>query len=268
MLPGLLASALLILLAGPALAQAERVVEIPSRGQPVRALLIQPPQPAGSVILLAGGHGNIDLSPDGAIGWGRDNHLVRTRALYAAAGYVTLVPDIAPDLKQGREVVPRYRVGAPNAADIGAAVVYLRALKPPVVVIGTSRGSISAANAAARLTGASRPDGLVVSSAFLDRSAGLFSVPGAAGSPSRLNLPVLVIEHRHDTCKVTGPEAVEPFLAWMASGGGKAEIAWMDGGTAPRGDPCESRAAHGFPGLDGEVVAATVSWIRTKVGVR
>lgn len=266
-MPGFRTALALVLafLAGPAFAQAERTVEIASRGQQVRGLLIQPQQPVGSVVLLAGGHGNIDLSPDGTIGWGRDNQVVRTRALYAAAGFITLVADIAPDLKQGKDVVPRYRVSAQNAADIGAAVAYLRALKPPVVLIGTSRGTISAANAAARLTGANRPDGLVVSSAFLDRSVGLFSVPGVAGSPSRLNLPLLVIEHRHDTCRVTGPEAVDPFLAWMAAGGVKVDVVWMDGGDPPRGDPCETRAAHGFPGLDDQVVSATTSWIRSKV---
>ena len=59
----------------PAFAQSERAVEIPSRGQTVRALLIMPDNPVGSVILLAGGHGKLDLAPNGAIGWGRGNQL-------------------------------------------------------------------------------------------------------------------------------------------------------------------------------------------------
>ncbi len=64
------------LAAGPV--RAEEVVEVPTRpGQVVRALLIAPPSAKGAVILLAGGHGNLRLSRDGAIGWGRRNLLVR-----------------------------------------------------------------------------------------------------------------------------------------------------------------------------------------------
>ena len=38
------------------------------------------------------------LTREGRIGWGGGNQLVRTRADYARAGFLTLVPDIAPDL--------------------------------------------------------------------------------------------------------------------------------------------------------------------------
>src|SRR5262245_47710656 len=83
--------------------QAEEVIEILTpRGPKVRALLLKPGARLGSVILLAGGHGNLALGANGKIGWGAGNQLVRTRAGYAEAGFVTLVPDIAPDLKKGK----------------------------------------------------------------------------------------------------------------------------------------------------------------------
>jgi len=245
---------------------ADSVVEIPSRGLAVRALLVQPANPIGSVILLAGGHGNINLSPTGKIGWGADNEVVRTRAAYAAAGYVTLVPDIAPDLKAADgSGVAGYRIGDKNAADIGAEVGYLRGLKSPVILIGTSRGSLSAANAVARLTGAARPDALVISSPLVGTDARDFTVEKTAGNdPARLNLPFLLIEHRADICPATLPSGVEPFRQWVEQNGRRLDILWMEGGDAPRGDPCDARAPHGFPGIDGKVVAATVAWIKAQ----
>jgi hypothetical protein len=45
---------------------------------------------------MAGGNGRLDLAEDGRIWSLMNNQLVYTRALYAKAGYVTLVPDVAP----------------------------------------------------------------------------------------------------------------------------------------------------------------------------
>jgi hypothetical protein len=101
--------AVAVLSTDPAVAQKEDVIEIASRNQRVRALLLTPARPAGSVILLTGGHGNLALGKDGSIGWGAGNQLVRTRAAYSGSGFATLVPDITPDLKQGSGGVAGYR---------------------------------------------------------------------------------------------------------------------------------------------------------------
>src|SRR5258707_5085658 len=92
-------AATIAVIATPALAQSapsETVIEVESRGQKVRALLIKPERPVGSVILLAGGHGKLDLGADGKIGWGVGNQLVRTRAAYAQAGLITAVAGHPP----------------------------------------------------------------------------------------------------------------------------------------------------------------------------
>jgi hypothetical protein len=89
--------ALMLLIVAPAFAQSEKPVEIDSRGQRVRALFLTPARdPVGSVILMAGGNGRLDLAEVGRIWSLMNNQLVYTRALYAKAGYVTLVPDVAP----------------------------------------------------------------------------------------------------------------------------------------------------------------------------
>jgi hypothetical protein len=87
-LAALVLSAVGLLSGSPALAQKQEVVEIASRNQRVRALLLKPGRPVASVILLAGGDGKLSLGKDGKIGAG--NQLVRTRADYAKAGFATL----------------------------------------------------------------------------------------------------------------------------------------------------------------------------------
>jgi hypothetical protein len=125
------------------LAQKQEVVEINTRAQQARAQLLQPEKARATVILLAGGHGNLALGKGGAIGWGADNQLVRTRSAYAKAQFATLVPDIAPDLKRGKGGVPRYRWSQAYARDIGAYVKFMRTIAAPVYLIGTSRAALS-----------------------------------------------------------------------------------------------------------------------------
>lgn len=249
----------------PALAQSEGMVEIASRGQKVRALLIKPAQPSASVILLAGGHGKLDLSADGKIGWGAGNQLVRTRASYARAGFVTAVPDIAPDLKTPTGTVNYYRINQSHADDIGALVKHLRAMKPPVIVVGTSRGAISAANAVAKLSGEARPDALVLTAAMLmpvDAKTPSAHM-AAGGDPKRLQVPLLIVGHRKDRCKWTLPSSIETFRTWHGRGGGAIDVVMLDGPEG-KGDPCEAQSAHGFAGIDDQVVATVSEWIKRR----
>jgi hypothetical protein len=259
-------SATIIAIATPALAQSgpsETVIEVESRGQKVRALLLKPERPIGSVILLAGGHGKLDLGADGKIGWGVGNQLVRTRAAYAQAGFITAVPDIAPDLKTPSGVVPYYRIAPSHARDVGALAAYLRALKPPVVVVGTSRGAISAGNAVAKLSGSPRPDAMVLTAAMLMTiEPKVPSVQRAADNDAkRLQVPTLVVGHKKDRCRWTAPASVATFKAWYEKGGRTLDVVILDGPDGS-GDPCEARAAHGFAGIDGQVVAAVGGWIK------
>ena len=62
------------------------LVTISSRGQSIRAVQIVPKVKLGSVILLAGGNGRLDITAKGAITKLANSQLVRTRAKYAQAG--------------------------------------------------------------------------------------------------------------------------------------------------------------------------------------
>jgi hypothetical protein len=193
-----------------------------------RAVLIKPSAPRGSVILLPGGDGAIRAGDSGDIQGLRGNQLVRTRHAYAARGLAVLVADAGTDLK--------------------SAVDYMAAIRRPVTVIGTSRGTLRAAEGIAR---GARPDALVLTSGFLSPDSGSGSnVMSILGSPAALPR-TLVIHHRQDSCKATLPAGVDPFIKWSA---GRARVSWLTGGVE-EGDPCQARGHHGFNGLDGQVVA-------------
>ncbi len=245
-------------------AQTPEVVEIPARpGQMVRALLLKPSAPVGSVILLAGGHGNLSLDKRGGIGWGAGNQLVRTRAGYAKAGFVTLVPDIARDLKQGKGGVPKYRWSEAYAKDIGAFVTYLRKIAQPVYLVGTSRAALSVANAAALLEGPEDPDAIVITSGMLmhvsDKQP---SVQRNVGRLERITQPTLIVFHAKDACAYTPASSAKPFQA-LLTGATRVDIRIIEGGSAGSGDPCEARTHHGFEGQDAEVVRIVTDWLKT-----
>ena len=193
-----------------------------------QAVLLKPPAPRASVILMPGGDGRIDAGPGGSIGRLKGNQLVRTRNAYRARGLAVLVVDADVDLK--------------------AAVDTMRAIKAPVTVIGTSRGTLRAARG---IAAGARPDALVLTSGFLSRDSGSGeNVESILGSPSRLPR-TLVIHHRQDGCRFTQPAGVAPFIKWAS---GRARVVWIDGGVSV-GNPCRARAHHGFNGNDGRVVA-------------
>jgi dienelactone hydrolase len=249
---------------------AETFVEIASRGQRIPALLLKPDGEArAAVILFAGGHGRLDIAASGTIGQLRGNQLVRTRELYRRAGLLTLVPDLAPDMKQGAAgVLNGYRASKAYADDMGAMVAYLRGLGTRrVVVVGTSRGTLSIANGVSRLAGAGarRPDAQVMTSGFwrVGARAEGFTIwkLAARGNARALNLPALLVWHRDDACAYTRPVDIPAFSKWLSGGGVRVDSREFTGGPPAVSDACEARAPHGFLGLDDEVVAAIAGWV-------
>lgn len=248
-------------------AAADPIVNIQSRGQSITVVLLPHQGPAkGSVILLAGNNGRLDITPAGQITKLNGNQLVRTRANYQAKGFDTLVPDLAPDMKVGaNDVLAGYRVSQDYANDIGAMVKYLRMNgREPVVVIGTSRGSGGAANAVAKLSYKARPDGAIYTSAFLklDCSDIINLWCLTSNTPALLRLPTLVMWHVDDGCVSTPPSAVPAFKTWWEQGTQlKLARRSFTGGDPPLSDPCEGMSPHGFWGLDQKVVNAAAAWI-------
>jgi len=250
-------------LAGPAaLAQgaAPRVVDIPTRsGVTQRFVYIAPSSgaPRASVILLAGGHGGLQIHEGGSFGWGGGNFLVRTRQLFADAGLAVAVID-APSDKQSPPYLSGNRQKPEHTTDVLAVIAWLKQQSPvPVWLIGTSRGTQSAgyiATEAGPTQGG--PDGLVLTSTILTDPAGR-AVPKMP--LEKLAIPVLVVHHEADGCKLCAISDMPAMMDKLAKTP-KAELIKVSGGQS-RGDPCEAMAYHGFNGIEADVVGQISRWV-------
>jgi dienelactone hydrolase len=238
----------------PAQAQtAQQVVDIPTRpGVTQRILVLSPPAPKAAVVLIAGGHGGLQIFPNGSFRWGAGNFLVRTRQLFADQGLMVAVID-APSDRQRPPYLAGFRQKPEHAADLRAVIAWMRQQSgAPVWLVGTSRGTQSAAYAATELSGPERsggPDGIVLSSTILTDNS---SRPVPAMPLEKIRIPVLVVHHEQDGCALCAFANVPAFMDRFVNAPRK-ELLVVTGGQN-QGDPCEAMAYHGFNGLDPEVV--------------
>ena len=247
-----------MLLASPCPALEETVKTIATRpGVTESFLLVQPDaSPVASVALFAGGEGVINLQNFGSGGLRNSNFLVRNRRRFARAGLLVAVVDVPTDHPTG---LGSFRATAEHARDIAAVISALRQESPvPVWLVGTSMGTVSAANAAARLK-QNGPDGLVLTSSVTERSRNV-RVSLKDVDLDEIRVPTLIVHHESDGC-VTSPFAGARVLVKALKRAPKTEFLAFTGGTST-GDPCESAASHGYMGIDDEVVRAIIGWIK------
>lgn len=218
-----------------------------------RILYVPASEAKAAAILFAGGHGGLAIDASGAFGWGAGNFVVRTRALFAQRGVAVAVID-APSDRQAAPWLGGFRQTPEHAADVRAVVAWLRAeTKAPVWLVGTSRGTQSAAATALAGVGA---DGIVLTSTVLVDPRGR---PVSAMPVERLAMPVLVVHHKLDGC-VASPYAQAEALAVRLTGAPRKALVAFDGGKDV-GDPCEAFAHHGYNGIEPQVVDAIVAFM-------
>lgn len=251
---------LLLFAAWHAHAQPPQIIDVPSRpGVTQRILIITPEKPKAAVILFAGGDGGLTLEADGRIPKLAGNFLVRSRQLFADQGFTTVVIDTPSD-KQSHPYLSGSRQTAEHVADVKAVIAWLRQqAKIPVWLIGTSRGTQSAAWVATRLaTADGGPDGIVLTSSMLtDRISR--AVPEM--ELERLRIPVLVVHHREDACRYCLLSDMPRLMDRLTSPPRKELIVFAGGDNS--GDPCGARAYHGYSGIEREVVERIAAWITT-----
>lgn len=228
------------------------VVSMRERAEQV-FLFMKAKRPAASVILFSGGGGEIKIE-DGVIE--RDtNFLFRSRFRFAAERFNVAIVDSPSDYRNLRGARNTYF----HALDIKGVIAYLReASNVPVWLIGTSRGTISAANAASRLKEGGA-DGLVLTATVFEPSGGGGTITDI--DPESITIPTLFVHHKKDRCRVTLYAAVAPHMRNLKNASKVEQIAF-EGGSPPQGSHCGSSSAHGFIGLEDEVVHAIGNWIK------
>ncbi len=264
---GILFFAALFAAAAPAVAGStgEEVVTIPTRdGVTVPFILLGPRTgDAPAVILFAGGAGVLDLAEWNRKGDPTKNFLVRSRKLFAARGFLVAVPDAPSDLtgSYGADGLIRARLEAEHAEDIRAVIRYLRRFtQGPVFLVGTSRGSISAVGFASRAR-AGELGGIVLTSTVTQYNNRGVKDHVFKARLDNIRVPVLIASHKDDGCYVT-PFEDSARLKRALAAAPSVEIKGYSGGGPYRGRECGARHAHGFPGIEAQVVGDIAAWIK------
>jgi hypothetical protein len=232
----------------------------------MRYAVVQPKGARAALVLLAGGGGHLDLDGKGCPRALTGNFLARSRGQFNSAGFATALVD-APSDHPGEDGLKGFRMAPQHADDLGKVIADMRKRTSlPVWVVGNSRGTISAANAAARLTGPTAPDGVVLTSAITSGGPG-GQKPWVVQTVFDLRLdairaPVLVVGHASDNCPRT-PAALMSNITARTSGAREQVVTVTGGpGGARAGlDACQGNAPHGFVGQDAAVVAGIARFI-------
>jgi pimeloyl-ACP methyl ester carboxylesterase len=256
-----------LMFGGSALAIDESVETVTSRGEvEQRFVLTKPDQsPLASLILLAGGHGGLQVSSyfgSPNFGWGERNFVVRTRKQYARHGLLVATIDAPSDRKK---MNAKWRMSKKHAEDVSAVVAYLKRQKDvPVWIVGTSMGTFSAASIAAKLK--NKIDGVVLTSS-VTRSRPKWNIAGAYPNGiidinlAKVTAPVFIVSHEDDQCEVTPPGDIQRLAESFSNSEG-VEFRLFSGGDEPVSDACEAGSQHGFLGIESQVVDAIVSFIK------
>jgi hypothetical protein len=229
------------------------VQDVPIAGggsEPV--LYAGPANPPAILLMFAGGDGTVGFNTAGQITRMNSNFLMRTEPLWLAQGFGFATIGSSSSL-DGRRHTPAY------AQAIAAAVDYarLRGGNAPVWLVGTSMGSIAAANGAAHLPG--RVAGVVLTSSVAapNRAANETVFDSELGA---IAVPALVVSNRGDTCPAAGPGFAPQILAALARAPRK-EIIYVESHQV-QSDPCEAMSPHGYLGIESDVVQHIAAWIR------
>jgi pimeloyl-ACP methyl ester carboxylesterase len=145
-----------------------------------------------------------------------------------------------------------FRLGPDHLTDIRALLADLRKRFPDakIYLMGTSRGTISAAALAAKL--GDSVQGVVLASTVTNRDK-----TGQALSTfnfATIKIPVLLVHHRDDGC-LTSPyynaERMSKSFPLIS----------VSGGDPPQSGPCDAQSPHGYFGRDAAVAQAIKNWL-------
>lgn len=230
-------------------------------GVTLRYALVAPPGAKAALVLLPGGGGHLDLDDQGCPRKLMGNTLVRSQALFHAEGLATALVD-APSDHAGEDGLGGFRAQPAHAADLGKVVADLRTrVKGPVWLVGTSRGAISATNAASRLADI---EGVVLTSPVTvgtARGRKAWTAQTALDNPiESIRAPLLVVSHAQDGCFRSPPSGAQGIADRYK--GARVQAVIVTGGSSGPGDACGGRSLHGFNGVEAEVAGGIARFVR------
>lgn len=258
---------LLQLISGTALACGE-VVTVQTHNDTTTRYALSVPQGAkGTLVLLPGGGGYADLDARGCAQKLKGNSLIQSQEHFQREGFATALVD-APSDHTGAEGLGGFRAAPAHAEDLGKVVASVRGRVPgPVWLVGTSRGAISAANAAGRLKPPAAPDGLVLTSPVTVGTA-RGRLPWTAQTVydaplEEIRIPVLLVGHAADACARSPASQLASVAQRLKAG--RVQSVTVSGGPGARQSglaACEGRSPHAFIQQEAEVAAGIARFAR------
>jgi len=208
--------------------------------------------PKAVAVLFPGGKGRVKLPAD-VSHLKLDlngNFLVRTRDPFRDRELAVALVDVPSDQQGGMD--DGFRTGGEHSEDIAAVVKDLRSRfsSAKVFLVGTSRGTLSAAHVGRALGGA--VDGVVLTSSVLwsgRRGTSLSRFDFGA-----IKAALLFVHHAEDGCRVCPYSAAESL-------GRTYPLITVRGGKPAEAGVCQGLSAHGYFGKESETVAAIKSWM-------
>ena len=234
----------LLLAAGGGAVRAEETVNLPTRPGVTQSILFTGvAHPVASLIMFPGNAGLIRLV--------RNNFLIRVVPNFSALDFNVAVADAPSDQPAG--MPDGFRMSEAHAQDIATVIAFLRQRAAvPVWLVGTSRGTISAASIGVRL-GPPRVAGVVLTSTVWLSSIGQVPL-------EQLRVPTLIVHNRNDGCRESPFDYAALGLQRLVAAPAKALFA-VSGGKL-RSAPCEAQSPHGYYGIEDQVVPLIGAWIR------
>ena len=238
----------------------------PAPGITQRILVLAPPHPRATMILLPGGSGDIGIARNGTLHH-TQNFLLRMRAEWVAHGYAVIITDTlthnSPQTQTSLRAHTTLR-GTRSSPAYGELVVslarYARTQHAgPVFLVGTSQGTIAATNGAARASA-----GLIAGLVLTETVA----LPGHLSTetvfdayPQNVRVPVLIIANQEDACPVASPRMATQIAQAMTHAP-EVRLLSVSGGPEHATKPCSSRSAHGYEGMETSVSCMILSWLQ------
>jgi hypothetical protein len=257
---------------------ANLVVKVrPAPGTKVRAF--------ASVILLGGGNGVLNLNSAGDTRDLQGNFLIRSARRFHYRRLNVAMLDAEPAFPAPNGLTNQ-RLTPEHAQHLGNVIAVVRKTWPgkPVWLVGTSNGTLSAFNAAARLTapavvnqpvaafkkeGVPRadavPNGLVLTSTLTqsDPNGEMGTVLGQSPSLASIAVPTLVMWHQNDACSATPATSAMSVFNGLTSlpASKKAAVIISKGRPNIAVHACSAFASHGYNEAEQEAVDAIVGFI-------
>ncbi|MGD9135918.1 MAG: hypothetical protein PVH42_04120 [Desulfobacterales bacterium] len=262
-----------MLVVGCAASQSSKPVTMPSIdlikidtrfGVTQKFLLIKPENPVAAAVLLDGGTGKLNLSKfygKPTIGKSKSGFLVRNSDFFAKQGLIVALMDAPSDMKE----IGLYRANIKHAQDIKAVASYLKSeTNVPVWLVGMSGGTFAAPIGAINIQDGI--DGLVLFSSVTRCVEGCPEYPPYKNildmDLKKITVPTLIVYHENDGCKETPPSDA-PKIQKALVNSPKVEVKYFKGGKKPKSKPCGPLSAHGYYGIDKQVITEAASFIKS-----